>query len=378
MYSIDITAEYPIFDDVLSYAATFDNIKCFNTGGLKYDPLHDSDDNKYIVLLKLDAGKYKVNFEGHELEIEYIINREKPVGLSHMVKCDEILKLYSEESKEILENFVKKAYLFNRPVTENMIDVTIFKNFWSKLNKLPMRDIDTIYLDREIKNNLLDDVNRFMEEESVYNEFGIPYKRTYLFEGLPGSGKTSMIFALASKFKMNISIFNFGPDVDDAIFMKAISTLPENSILLLEDVDALFIERESKVKSCITFSGILNTLDGVSRRHKLITFITTNYVEKLDSALLRPGRIDYIIKFSYASKEQIELMFKKFRPNDKTFEQFYNKIRHNEYSTAILQKFFFTHRKKESILDMIGELENIKSTHSHSKEKTKPPHGMYI
>ena len=377
MYSIDITPEYPIFDDVLSYASTFNNIKCFNTDGLKYDPLHDMEENKYIVILKLDAGKYEVDFEGHNIVIEYIINRENPVGLSHMVKCNEILKIYSEKNKEILEDFVKKAYLHNRPKTENMIDITIFKNFWSKLNKLPMRDIDTVYLDKDVKDNLLNDVNQFMEDEDVYNEFGIPYKRTYLFEGLPGSGKTSMIFALASKFEMNISIFNFGPDVDDAIFMKAISTLPENSILLLEDVDALFIERESKVKSCITFSGILNTLDGVSRRHKLITFITTNYVEKLDSALLRPGRIDYIISFSYASKEQIELMFKRFRPNDNTFEMFYNKIKHNEYSTAILQKFFFTHRKKESILDITHELDNIKSTHSHANS-TKPPDGMYI
>jgi len=158
--------------------------------------------------------------------------------------------------------------------------------------------------------------------------------------------------------------------------MKAIATLPENSILLLEDVDALFVERESKVKSCITFSGILNTLDGVSRRHKLITFITTNFVEKLDSALLRPGRIDYIIKFTYASKEQIEMMFKRFRPNDDTFDMFYKKIKHNEYSTAILQKFFFTHRKKESILDIIDELNNIKNAHSH--ETSSAPHGMYI
>ncbi len=376
MYSIDITPDYPIFDDILFYACTFDNIKCFNTDGVKYDPLHDTEENKYIVSLQLDAGKYEIEFEDHNIIIEYNINYEKPVGLSHLVKCHQILKILSNESKDILQDFIKKAYLHNRPKTENMIDVTIFKNFWSKLNKLPMRNIDTVYLDKEIKNNLLTDINQFIEEEDVYNEFGIPYKRTYLFEGLPGSGKTSMIFALASKLEMNISIFNFGPDVDDAVFMKAIATLPENSILLLEDVDALFVERESKVKSCITFSGILNTLDGVSRRHKLITFITTNFVEKLDSALLRPGRIDYIIKFTYASKEQIEMMFKRFRPNDDTFDVFYKKIKNNDYSTAILQKFFFTHRKKESILDIVDELNNIKNAHSH--EKSNAPDGMYI
>ena len=105
-----------------------------------------------------------------------------------------------------------------------MIDVTIFKNYWSKLNKLPKRSIDTVYLDKDVKEGIIDDIEEFIEDEAVYNQFGIPYKRTYLLEGTPGTGKTSLIFALASKLDMNISIFNFGPDVDDAIFMKAIST----------------------------------------------------------------------------------------------------------------------------------------------------------
>jgi len=174
---------------------------------------------------------------------------------------------------------------------------------------------------------------------------------------------------------MNISIFNFGPDVDDAIFMKAISTLPENSILLLEDVDALFVNRDSKSRSYITFSGILNTLDGVSRRHKLITFITTNYVDKLDSALLRPGRIDYIVNFDHATKEQIESMFNNFRPDDTLFEEFYKKIKNTKFTTAILQKFFFKYRKEESIIDKVNELYNIKNMHTH--KSNEPPSFMY-
>ena len=377
MYSIDITPDYPIFEDVLTYSATFDNICSFNTDGLKYDPLHDNSNNKYIVSLRLGPGNYELNYDNHNIIIEYTLNYSNPVGLSHMVKCYEMLKISSDENKEILQDFIKKAYLYARPKTENMINITIFKNFWSKLNKLPTRNIDTVYLDKKIKDNLITDINQFIEEEDTYNEYGIPYKRTYLFEGLPGSGKTSIIFALASKLNMDISIFNFGPDVDDAIFMKAIASLPENSILLLEDVDALFIDRESKNKSCITFSGILNTLDGISRRHKLITFITTNYVEKLDSALLRPGRVDYIITFTHASKEQIEMMFNKFRPNDNSFNKFFNLIKNKTYSTAILQKFFFTHRKKESILDIIHELNDIKNMHSFETKKLAPA-GMYV
>ena len=375
MYSIDLIQDSIIFDDVLIYIATFNDIKHFSTESIRFDPLHTSADNKYIVNCKLGPGEYDIIYENETIHIKYDVDYDNPVGLSHIVRCNEMLTISSEKSKELLEDFIKKAYLHSRPKKKDMIDITLFKNYWSKLNKLPKRSIDTVYLDKKVKNGIIDDIEEFINDEAVYNQFGIPYKRTYLLEGTPGTGKTSLIFALASKLDMNISIFNFGPDVDDAIFMKAISTLPENSILLLEDVDALFVNRDSKSRSYITFSGILNTLDGVSRRHKLITFITTNYVDKLDSALLRPGRIDYIVHFDHATKEQIELMFNNFRPDDTSFEDFYKKIKNTKFTTAILQKFFFKYRKEESIIDKVKELYNIKNMHTH--KSNEPPAFMY-
>ena len=376
MYSIDLIQDSIIFDDVLIYIATFDDIKHFSTEGIRFDPLHTTPDNKYIVNCKLGPGEYDLVYDEEKIHIKYDVDYSNPVGLSHIVKCNELLTLSTEKSKDLLEDFIKKAYLHSKPKKKNMIDVTIFKNYWSKLNKLPKRSIDTVYLDKEVKDGIINDIEEFIEDEAVYNQFGIPYKRTYLLEGTPGTGKTSLIFALASKLDMNISIFNFGPDVDDAIFMKAISTLPENSILLLEDVDALFVNRDSKSRSYITFSGILNTLDGVSRRHKLITFITTNYVDKLDSALMRPGRIDYIVHFDHASKEQIELMFNNFRPDDDTFEEFYDKIKNTKFTTAILQKFFFKFRKEKSVINKVKELNDIKNMHSHKTDQV--PEFMYM
>jgi chaperone BCS1 len=196
--------------------------------------------------------------------------------------------------------------------------------------------------------------------------YGIPYKRTYLFEGKPGTGKTSLIFSIASMLKMNIGIVNFGPDMDDAAFMNAISTLPENYILLLEDVDALFIERSSTSKSYLSFSAMLNTLDGMGRKHKLITFITTNYVDKLDKALIRPGRIDYILSFYNTTKKQVKVMFEKYRPKEiNKFEEFYSIIKNKNITIAILQKFLFDNRKEEDIMKNINHLYKIISDHKH-------------
>lgn len=378
MFTIEINSESIIFDDVLKYSATFNNVNDFTTDGLIYNQIYDDEKNKYLVKLKLGFGNYKIQYHDSPIVIEYSIDKNNPVGLSHVVKCKENLRLVSMHSSDHLQDFIKDAYNYCRPKSKNLVEISTFKNYWTKLNKLPLRDIETVYLDKDVKDNIVKDIGDFFNDEDVYKLYGIPYKKTYLFEGIPGTGKSSLIFALASKFKMNICIFSFGPDVDDAIFMKAISTLPENSILLLEDVDALFVQRESKVKSYITFSGILNTLDGVARRHKLITFLTTNYVKKLDSALIRPGRIDYIVTFTYATKYQINMMFKKFRPDDNTFDEFYKKIENRKYTTAILQKFFFSNRLKDNILDKVNELEEIKNIHADKNADSEPPEFMYL
>ena len=73
---------------------------------------------------------------------------------------------------------------------------------------------------------------------------GINYKRVYLLEGLPGTGKTSLITALASKYDLNIGIFNFDSKTTDSVFSKMVKILPDNSALLLEDLDGLFQARK--------------------------------------------------------------------------------------------------------------------------------------
>ena len=118
---------------------------------------------------------------------------------------------------------------------------------------------------------------------------------------------------------MNVHIINLGPKVDDSTFMSAVSSLPNNTILLLEDIDALFVERKANDsnKSMVSFSGILNVLDGMARKNGLITFMTTNYINRLDKAMIRPSRVDVIMKFKEATEEQIEQMYQKFFPGDK-------------------------------------------------------------
>ncbi len=93
---------------------------------------------------------------------------------------------------------------------------------------------------------------------------GIPYKRSYLLYGPPGTGKSSFAQALAGHIKYSICFVNCSDKVNDFQFNSLLNKAPKQSIILIEDVDAIFSERRNTEKNnTLTFSGFLNALDGV-------------------------------------------------------------------------------------------------------------------
>ena len=140
--------------------------------------------------------------------------------------------------------------------------------------------------------------------------------------------------------------------------MNALTKTEPNHILILEDIDCLFVERKSNdsSRSMVSFSGILNLLDGVVRKHGLITVMTTNHPERLDHALLRPGRVDQHIQFNYMKSNEVRQMFKKILPEKlhKEEDSFIKKTSKLSLSPAQLQEFLFKYRDEESILDFFS------------------------
>ncbi|PWN41306.1 P-loop containing nucleoside triphosphate hydrolase protein [Ceraceosorus guamensis] len=144
---------------------------------------------------------------------------------------------------------------------------------------------------------------------------GIPWRRGYLFQGIPGSGKSSMVHVMASELSMHIySISLSNNKIDDATFQELAQKVPERSILLLEDVDVAFANREQKLTG-ITLSSLLNAIDGVGATDGRILVLSTNRKEVLDEALIRPGRVDYELAFTHATSSQAyELFLRWYKP----------------------------------------------------------------
>ena len=127
------------------------------------------------------------------------------------------------------------------------------------------------------------------------------------------------------------------------------SNTEKTSILVIEDIDCIFTDRKDGdcLKNKITMNGILNCLDGFNNPEGLIVILTTNHPDKLDSALLRSGRIDINIELTYLDKYQAKNMFKAFFDSDIIFEEMWSNIKKYDIEPSTLMQFLFSNRNKK-------------------------------
>ena len=208
----------------------------------------------------------------------------------------------------------------------------------------PLRPFDSVILDQGKAEKIVQDVREFISSGDWYRTRGIPYRRGYLLYGPPGTGKSSFVLAVAGLLQYNIATLNLGDASysDDRLF-HLLAHLPPQTILLLEDVDAA-VEPDTNTDSGfrrLSFSGLLNALDGVASTDERIIFMTSNRVHVLPSALVRPGRVDVKMHIGLASHHQLVRMFLRFFPDEvEKAEQFASTLEGAPLSMAEVQGFF--------------------------------------
>ncbi|HDY66608.1 MAG TPA: AAA family ATPase [Candidatus Scalindua sp.] len=171
-----------------------------------------------------------------------------------------------------------------------------FGQWWS-MSGVKLKSIDKVFLNGDKKNIILNDIMIFLKAEKEYLDRGIPYKRGYLLHGPPGNGKTTLAAAIANHLKRDLYSMNLASLGDDDDLIRSFSVLPATDvILLIEDIDTMFESSRKLNKNKVSFSTLLNCLDGVFYRHGMISIMTTNNASKLDAALLRRGRIDIMME----------------------------------------------------------------------------------
>ena len=254
------------------------------------------------------------------------------------------------------------------------------RSAWNKVAVRPSRPMSTVVLDAVQKAAVLRDINDFLHPRTPrwYANRGIPYRRGYLFHGPPGTGKTSLSFALAGVFGLDIYCLSLSEaTLTEEDLITLFNSLPRRCVVLLEDIDSAGVLRKKgeddekdkekeqgkgkgrggkkddksdeqkdstaadstaaaaaaiakavaqAVKGAndasesnrrgpslnnqgISMSGLLNAIDGVASQEGRVLVMTTNHPHKLDDALVRPGRVDMMIEFALANRQQSRELF---------------------------------------------------------------------
>ena len=330
-------------------------------GSMLHDPLN-------YLFMSIGLGEYDYVFTGadgvkHAFEIDFHEECK-----TRTTSCDGItyfrrLVVRTPTPASFVEFYKLASEIDNTSDEKLRISVTNKYSEWNTYSRIPVRRLNTVYMDERVKERIMADIREFLKSEDEYDAFGIPYKKTYLLTGVPGSGKTSLIKALCNEIHYNLGIMSMSRDMDNATIQSSFRNIDPKTVLLLEDIDCLFEKRTSVETPSFTFSNLLNILDGVLFKHGLIVFITTNHPEKLDPALLRQGRTDLIVELNYPSRTEIEKLFrdmlggKHYATAEATtdaFKAFYAAIKDKQLPMSAIVNFLFRHRDKH--MDNLKEL----------------------
>jgi chaperone BCS1 len=224
---------------------------------------------------------------------------------------------------DVLRRIVEKA---KTPKNDNTVKVYTGTSYWQHPVRKRRRSLDTVFVNGDIKNRIIKKVEWFLANEDWYLQRGIPYKLVFLLHGEPGTGKSSLVYGIASFFKKNLGSATRISSIDELL-----RHLPDDTLAVVEDIDMLTVNRDPEDDDVDPESApaaatdndpaatelsalhvLINTLDGLSTPHGLILFITTNFRERLDVALIRPGRVDEDMLIGPLDRETTAQMFAAF------------------------------------------------------------------
>lgn len=165
---------------------------------------------------------------------------------------------------------------------------------WRKKGVLSERSTESVILKDGQMDRIINHAKKFLENKESYLKAGIPYRTGIMLHGVPGSGKSSTAVALANAMNMSVYLISVSSLPNDDSLSECFSSVPENSIIVLEDIDTVSAvkDRDKDDTTGVTMSGILNVLDGIQSPEGVITFMTTNRPEVIADAVKRPGRVE--------------------------------------------------------------------------------------
>jgi chaperone BCS1 len=276
------------------------------------------------------------------------ISRKVGSDTTTTIAAGEIIVNFVSTNKSIIEDFLGEI---TQKETTNTIEIYTKadsnRTDWTLSRNKFRREISSVIIKKGTKDKIITEINDFFASKQWYEEKGINHKLTYMFHGAPGTGKSSLIFALACHFNRNVYMLNMS-SIAPSKFESLLMTVAPNSLIVLEDfqiVNSEILQKDEDAHKEITktlpLSVVLNVLDGINSINGNLIFITTNHLDKLPKELLRKGRVDHVVEIMPLQdaeiKEYISLMF----PNEIPDQS----VMYSDMIGCDVQALFLEHRQ---------------------------------
>ncbi|KAJ4822977.1 hypothetical protein Tsubulata_000346 [Turnera subulata] len=278
-------------------------------------------------------GKLVDEFQG--MRLVWTLRQEEPNKHSHRNKRHFVLSCKKNDREKVMRSYLphvcrtavsilnhrQKLNIYTYDQEYSMWEPTVFKH---------PATFETLALEPELKQFIINDLDLFVKRKEYFQCVGRAWKRGYLLYGPPGTGKTTLVAAIANYLRFNIYDLQLQGVRNDADLRRILTSTTNRSIILIEDIDCSTTSTHSRPRARppgakvdnddakevdgmldnknfldpgVTLSGLLNFIDGLwsSCGEERFIIFTTNHKEKLDPALLRPGRMDVHIYMGHCT-----------------------------------------------------------------------------
>ncbi|CAJ1957395.1 unnamed protein product [Sphenostylis stenocarpa] len=329
----------------------------------------------------LSAQRVKAGKSENDKNLSFRVDRDTSAKRGFYVRYYELSfpkkhkeKIFSSYLPQVLER-AKAIKQENEAMKLHTVD---YRGYWRepgiKLDH-PMT-FKTLAIDAELKREIMNGLDKFVKGKEFYKRTGKAWKRGYLLYGPPGTRKSSLIASMSYYLNYDIYDLDLTTAQDNNELKNLILAMSNRSMLVIEDIDCAIKlqnreedgEAVNNGDNKVTLSGLLNVIDGLWSccGEKRIVIFTSNHKERLDPALLRPGRMEMHIHLSYCNFSAFEQLAFNYLgiSHHKLFDQIEGLLREVQVTPAEMAgELIKISEVREGLQDIVKFLHNKKMLH---------------
>lgn len=267
------------------------------------------------VLLEPARGRHLVRYRGRFVSIWR--SKESPEGANLGFIVETVDLTTPGRNPAILREMIDEAMLHGRKRFADRSPIRLQAPWgdWLDLPDTRMRSLESLILPEREGERIRDAIAKFLASPDWYALRGVPWRIGIGLFGPPGTGKSSLVRAICGELGLPLHILSLGgKSLDDSALLRLMAEAGPRSAILLDDLDANQLPSRESAAGGVTLAGLLAALDGPAATEGRVLFICTNHPERLDPALLRPGRVDISSTLGVATREQARRLYLRWHP----------------------------------------------------------------